>query len=236
MDTEQQSRFKKFWKGFWGQFHRSEKVFGTCLILIAASLSIIHHTMPLFGKHLAFLHVSDIATILFGFTDGMLSLIGLIAIFISLNTQHRIEKCRELYWEMIVMENSNPYEFSKRFQKSLWLFSKILNNKESLVLKASTGVRWTIIFVLVIWSLFVGLTDCGDGDRYTYLENTAIWIGLIFSVFTFLFLFNLLGQMNDLTNIASDVPTVKNLLTVSKQSEVENIYLAATTAKLSCKK
>ncbi|BCC60818.1 hypothetical protein OCD85_01220 [Bacillus pacificus] len=39
-------------------------------------------------------------TIIFGLTAGILGLVGLLAIFISLNSQHNIQKARELYWQL----------------------------------------------------------------------------------------------------------------------------------------
>ncbi len=46
-------------------------------------------------------HTSDVLAIMFGLTGTIIALVGLIALFISLNTQHILQKCRELYWEMV---------------------------------------------------------------------------------------------------------------------------------------
>lgn len=66
-------------------------------------------------------HSSDMIAIVFGLTGSIMALVGLIAIFVSLNTQHNLQKCRELYWEMVSMsykeetyENLNRKKAAKR--------------------------------------------------------------------------------------------------------------------------
>ncbi|MEH7308031.1 hypothetical protein [Neobacillus drentensis] len=96
-------------------------------------------------------------TVLFGVTGAIISLMGLIAIFVSLSSQHKIEKCRELYWEMLelkLQELSNR----KALRKLLYMYGNVFYSSENFVKDVTNLSRASILFVVVSWSLFMGLT------------------------------------------------------------------------------
>lgn len=96
-------------------------------------------------------------------TGAVLSLMGLIAIFISLNTQHNIQRCRQLYWEMVDTKNkfkldivSRANELRRLINNYSVAFSPGTNFIGKIILIAQVTiwfviVTWTIIFVLSYW-------------------------------------------------------------------------------------
>ncbi|MFP3668960.1 hypothetical protein SB717_27870 [Priestia sp. SIMBA_032] len=77
-------------------------------------------------------HTSDVLAIMFGLTGTIIALVGLIALFISLNTQHILQKCRELYWEMVSI--SYKEEIYDNFQNRERHYKELseLDNENSL--------------------------------------------------------------------------------------------------------
>ena len=72
-----------------------------------------------------------ILTILFGLSSGILALVGLVSIFISINNQHKIQKARELIWEIMVLpsEKNNTNHIGKKLFNKLWMYKDLTSDK-----------------------------------------------------------------------------------------------------------
>ncbi|WP_428912041.1 hypothetical protein [Niallia sp. Krafla_26] len=168
--------------------------------------------------------LGNITSIMFGVTSGILSLMGLVAIFVSLNSQHKIQKCREIYWEIIEIQGNydlNIYEISEKMTNKIWLYSKVFNSEEKFIKYVIWVSQFTIVLVILLWSLIVAFIDG------TYLENTLIWISYISGTIILLLFFNILGKLKRGTHIG-ELPEVNDILDISKEGEhgIRSIFLA----------
>ncbi|OXS74232.1 hypothetical protein [Domibacillus enclensis] len=161
--------------------------------------------------------------ILLGVTGGVISLIGLIAIFVSLNSQHKIQKCREIYWECIdIMQEKKPVlEMSdilnKKFRKYANIYESAKDFDKSIVFGSKTG----IIIVLIVWACLIGIrTDLAP-------ENKIMLNIFLIPIFVVILIFHrILGSLNDLS-IIGKLNSTPNLLTINRDDDFRNILLAA---------
>lgn len=163
-------------------------------------------------------------SLIFGVTSGILSLMGLVAIFVSLNSQHKIQKCRELYWEIIENQGNydlSIYEISEKMTNKIWLYSKIYNSEEKFIKYVILVSQFTIILVIWLWALIVAFID---GN---YLENTLIWISYISGTVILLLFFNILGKLKRGAHIG-ELPEIKDIFDISKEKEhgIRSVLLA----------
>lgn len=143
---------------------------------------------------------TDPSGLLFGVTGGILSLIGLIAIFVSINSQHKIEKCREIMWEFHEILDSIEDKFEIPHNKTFELYRKLLSYKrvytpEIFVSKVIIAARFSIVCVLLMWCLYVGIVDAA-------FVNFFMWIVLVIGGVILLIFYYILGRLNDFERIS----------------------------------
>ncbi|PFU24520.1 hypothetical protein [Bacillus cereus] len=84
--------------------YKEESIAGFIMFFLSSSIVILQNlklgSMDSFFKFTE-LQIGSLATIIFGISAGILSLMGLVAIFVSMNSQHKIQKVREIYWDML---------------------------------------------------------------------------------------------------------------------------------------
>ena len=97
-------------------------------------------------------HSGALITILFGFTSGVIALVGLIAIFVSLNSQQNLQKCRELYWNMSSMSIRDDFT---DFYETFSLYKSIFEEgpKEKFTKQIITTARLSILAVICVWGI-----------------------------------------------------------------------------------
>jgi hypothetical protein len=102
-------------------------------------------------------HPDLILNILFGITGGLLALVGLIAIFISINSQQNLERAKEILWNLQSFEIDFPDNNNNRSKKFGWF----INHYNDLV-KENYSIRKiiniaiaSIIFVGISWPTFI---------------------------------------------------------------------------------
>lgn len=61
-----------------------------------------------------------ILNLLFGITGGLLTLVGLISIFVTLNTQHNIQRAKEILWSLQSLEIDFPDNNETKAKKFGW--------------------------------------------------------------------------------------------------------------------
>ncbi|MBT2716597.1 hypothetical protein [Bacillus sp. ISL-57] len=174
--------------------------------------------------------IGDIVTIIFGISGGVLALIGLIAIFISINSQHKIQKCRELYWEIIKLsfEKSNPITLSNEMTNLLWQYSKIsANDDEDFINKIIKGSQKTIIYVLIVWTSFIPFAIV----NYLVMGALIIVIGYVGGVMVLIFFHNILGRLNNLTDIGM-LKETKEILDIKTNNDFQSLLLLVDNIKL----
>lgn len=158
--------------------------------------------------------IANVAAILFGVTSGLLTLVGLTAIFISINTQHTIDRSREYLWD--IHKELLPYQeinwtrdLMNNHYKALWSYHETIQRNGSL--KSIVYLTaWVVMFVAVAWLLFAlyYMPILPIFDRYFILIITIISIVIMF--FFLLAIFQLINVKK-----LGRLPRVSEILNVS---------------------
>jgi hypothetical protein len=120
---------------------------------------------------------SDVLTIIFGITGGLLTIVGLISIFVSLNTQHSVEKIKDL---LIEMKGSSYAEADmSNFYKDYLSYKEIL--KEGIPEKVTKRIIRLAIFSLAIVLIFWILTSLFYMNIFIFFLTT--FSGIIIVIF-----------------------------------------------------
>lgn len=147
---------------------------------------------------------------------------GLVAIFISVNSQHSVQKCKELLVDlasMVFIEQSYGENAKKQIEKIFASYA--IYSKKGFTSKLS--VVFAIITLIIISAIWANIIYYSP-NLYSY-----IWVGLSIMVLflliiSFLFLFSI-RQLGGL-------PKKNLLLDADKKTEVNTIGLAAMTIQL----
>jgi uncharacterized membrane protein len=153
-------------------------------------------------------NTGEVLTIVFGITSGLLTMVGLIAIFISLNTQQIMEKLRSEWWllrelsdeaEQLLLDIEQGHHFDKKYLKelflrlnrSLWNYEAVYNEKSSFmnsVIAVSLIILGSVIF-LWAWAMryFYLSESLSSSDYNLSLTSTLIGCSLLFIFGVFLF-------------------------------------------------
>lgn len=160
-----------------------------------------------------------------GVTGGVISLIGLIAIFVSLNSQHKIQKCREIYWECIdiIQENSSCFKIGEELKRKLQKYANVYESAKELDRSIVFGSRTGIIIVLIIWASLIGIRNDLSVANEIMLNLFLIPIFIVILIF-----YRILGNLNNLA-IIGKLKSTRELLTVEGKHDLRNVLLASNT-------
>jgi hypothetical protein len=156
----------------------------------------------------------DASSIVYGVTGGVLSLMGLLSIFVSINSQHRIEKARELSWILVDLPNEqddNRVNISYNMSKNLRKYMTVTDGKDLFVLTVTKVSQWTIIFVCCVWSIYISLTT------EKHFDAILLSIVNIFGIFILLCFYGILRNLTKIDFIGEN-PNSHTLLD-SKQAK-----------------
>ena len=185
-------------------------IIGLLCTLIIISIWIINHYYP--NCSIFQLNGSNSATIVFGITGGILSLLGLLSIFVSITTQQNIEKCREIQWELEQLKDENSIEvdnnkrflnISKEYARLLNSYIRIMYEKEGfipIIIKAS---RIAIYFVIIMWTASAAFYNFQDssGKQLTFMAKfidiVIIFFSTSFGLVILLKFSNILSKLNN---------------------------------------
>lgn len=169
-------------------------------------------------EKLVLFHQSDVLTIVFGVTAGLFTLVGFSTIFISMNSQHKIEKAREFLWEI----GNIPYKYTKynddRIGKETYhlysLYNSILNSKDKTMRNLITFVKGIFIFIAFSW-----ISTCVFLMNEFHIAE-LIYVSLIIIVaICFLYLFyRFISKLCNITELAG-LPKYEDLLDLSKENK-----------------
>lgn len=215
-------RVKEFIK-----IEKFELIFFSMCFLVAIILSQFKPFFP--ARVLELFKAGDVKDVVGAITGGILSLTGLVAIFVSINVQHRIEKTREIYWNMIrehKMEE-DPFRLSRKMELLLFEYANIFR-VENYIKTVITGTKCAIGFVAMIWSLFIGL------HYHSLTEYTLAWIALVGGLFILAFFHSVLERLNNPSAI-TELPETDKLLdakhSFQEKLKVHTLLLAATNLR-----
>ncbi|WP_263703491.1 hypothetical protein [Bacillus thuringiensis] len=128
-----------------------------------------------------FLTKSDLIAFTFGLSCCVFTLIGLVAIYISINTQHVIQKCREILWELIgMLQDETDFKTAReKIRKNYWMYSEILGKKDF-----SNIVVYSVIIILILAAyIWINLVAYLKKSVSLNTELTKIelysWMGII---------------------------------------------------------
>lgn len=163
----------------------------------------------------------DLLTIIFGLTSGVLTLVGLTAIFVSINSQHNIQKGRELIWGIMslpleIKDYTDPQN-ANRLCKYYWLYKDIINTSGDFTKRIILLSQFAIGGVCILW-----MTILFFNFDIVYI------IAIAFSIIILIGFIVVLGNLNNITQIAS-LPPYDNLLNADSNLEV-NIHIPALAA------
>lgn len=155
-----------------------------------------------------------ILSILLSFTSGILSLVGLMSIFISMNSQHNVQRSREILWSLA----SLPYQkglflekgdIGKEVFRKYILYEQILNEKHDFSRIIIGFAQIALGFCVLVWTTLA--FEHLALDR-TLLEKGFLISGLLVTVlFVTYFVFKILGDLKSTSKVGK-LPTVPEII------------------------
>ncbi len=181
----------------------------------------------------------EIISVVFNISTSTLTLVSLVTIFVSINGQHRIQRCREILWELMEL----PYQcwndrghFEYKFSLEQGIRQRFLAYKE--VLNSGRIFNYIIVFfsfvIITVVSSMITATITGLGlgyfknvDGVTFIYH-AIRIGVVMMLaFGILIL-----SLSRITLIAS-LPSIEDLIdTDMMKTGIASILFAAITMRV----
>ncbi|MET3321034.1 UNVERIFIED_ORG: hypothetical protein ABIC97_004135 [Peribacillus simplex] len=182
----------------------------------------------------------DIGSTLFGVTSAILSLMGLIAIFVSLNTQHNIQRCREIYWEMtdLPLRYRDSYrEMGFELRRLLHNYSIALTPSNQFTQKVITISKATIVTVIVLWTFYAisYYFDDFNNENSNYLlayEHVLFLSSIIAGTGILLMFFNVIEQLKDIKQIDDKLEDIGQFFNVNNNLFVPTLALVANEIEL----
>lgn len=168
----------------------------------------------------------------FAITASVITLVGLIVIYLSINVQHAIQRSRELYWEIIgytYEEQDERYfkEIRGKVRKNIELYKHTLtlNLLNKLVVLIAII---SIVTVLIIWWHYFFYISKMNVNRLqlVYAEWYLIAITII------LMLFSVILYIITKPYLLGNLKKVENMLDGTKKTELTTISIAAYSIEL----
>ncbi|MFD0673065.1 hypothetical protein [Cohnella sp. GCM10027633] len=165
-----------------------------------------------------------IASVLFGVTGGLLSLVGFITIFISINSQHVIEKARD------TLSDLKGYTYHQTMTENPVRHIERLLNKYRSTTENGTNTKISVFLTIGVilsvgsaWWVFLWYEKSRLSENdFTFLLWTMIGATLIFMLFLYL-IFRLLNLKR-----LGNVPSVDELM------DTTNTYVFGSPLAISC--
>ena len=167
--------------------------------------------------------------------SGILSLVGLISIFISMNSAHNVQRSREILWSIFTLPYKKNLFLDKGaigqeiFRKYI-LYEQIINEKNRFLIHIITFSQVVLAFSILIWTTIVLNLSMMN---YSPFDIVALLFGLFLSIcFLLYFMFRILGDLKSISKVGQ-LPTVDELLDANLLTIDSNIItLAAVSSRL----
>ncbi|QOR65796.1 hypothetical protein IM538_18600 [Cytobacillus suaedae] len=165
---------------------------------------------------------ANIITITFGLISGVLTLVGLLSIFISLNTQQNVQRCREILW------NLKGETSDKEIVKNLELYSDIFIDNNNFTQKVINRTALTLVIVCVIIIIEnILLMNSLKTHEFHFILLVSLLIVGVFFIF-----YRMLSNLKSISK-AYNLPKLSSLLDTNEDTKgVDTLMLSARTMKL----
>lgn len=173
--------------------------------------------------------LSEHISIIFGLTSGVLTLLGLIAIFVSLNSQHNVQKARETIWELMkyplkLDEFNSNVEKQRKIREELnyhlFIYENIMSGGKDFTSKIIQISKMIIWIVCILWLSSLIFIE-NNSTQFSY-----ILISTILAVFVMLTFIWILTKLKNIPQI-SKLPNYNELLDCNNHSTNLNILTLA---------
>ncbi|ADU29386.1 hypothetical protein [Evansella cellulosilytica] len=180
--------------------------------------------------------VSDFIMIILAISTGLLTLVGLISIYISINLQHRIEKAQELLWDLNELSYPiKPKEYlGYTIIQRLTTYRQIRDKQDDITLKIAKLARNSIYSVSSIWAFII---------LFSYLLlDVKLWLFLIvLGGIVIFFMIKYAETLNMFKGIFNkvkrkEIPTYDDLLNVDIDTDLFTLGLASNNLELCVEK
>jgi hypothetical protein len=168
-------------------------------------------------------------TIILSFISGIFSLVGLMSIFISMNSQHNVQRSRELLWDLAAL----PYKkniftekgaIGKEVFRKFMLYEQILNEKHDFSHIIIRFAQIALGFCVLVWSTMA--IDHMENDR-PFKEKIYLICGLLLSLsFALYFIFKILGDLKGTSKVGR-LPTVPEIIDADRVNQGLNVVTLA---------
>ena len=173
--------------------------------------------------------------LLLAINTGIMSLVGLTTIFISMNSQHNVQRGREILWSIFTL----PYKMDLFLEKGAIgqevfrkyiLYEQIINEKNSFLINVITFSQMVLAFSGLIWTTIVLNLLRMD---LSPLDRGVLLFGLFLSLcFLLYFILRILGNLKSISKVGQ-LPTVEELLDANLLTINSNVItLAAVSSRL----
>lgn len=175
---------------------------------------------------------SEVITIIFGLTSGILTLVGLASIFISLNSQHKTQYVREILWDLISLPyNFNDYDktiITKKLFNKIWLYKDITEQRSDFTKIILNITKSSLLIIIFIWTFLLLFLF----QRFYLVDFAYVTASIILSSGILLGFIYVLSQINNITKIGN-LPSVAEILDAScMETGVNTLTLAAMSIRL----
>lgn len=172
-------------------------------------------------------------TILLSFGTGILSLVGLMSIFISMNSQHNVQRSREILWTLAAL----PYEknlfhekgtIGKEVFRSFILYEQIINQKHGFSKIIIQFVQYALGFCILIWTTMGFSLIMSERPLF---EKAFIFSGWLLTVsFTLYFILKIFEELKSTSKVGR-LPTVEEIVDADRVNlGVSVVTLAAISS------
>jgi len=177
----------------------------------------------------------DTIGLLLAINTGILSLVGLTSIFISMNSQHNVQRSREILWSIFTL----PYKknlfleqgtIGQEAFRNYILYEQIINEKNSFLNNVITFSQMVLAFSGLIWTTIV-LNILRKSLSAT--DRGVLLFGLFLAIcFLLYFIFKILDNLKSISKVGQ-LPTVEELLDADSLTINSNVItLAAVSSRL----
>ncbi|MGC7870075.1 hypothetical protein ACPUYX_00935 [Desulfosporosinus sp. SYSU MS00001] len=173
--------------------------------------------------------------LLLAINSGILSVVGLITIFISMNSQHSVQYSREILWGIFTLPYRKNLFLDKQaigqevFRKFI-LYEQIIKDKNAFLIKIITFSQMVLTFSIIIWTTIVLNLLIGNPSL---TDKIILLLGLSLALcFIFYFIIKILGDLKNVSKVGQ-LPTVEELLDADFLANNLNVItLAAVSSRL----
>lgn len=151
------------------------------------------------------------STVIFGITSGLLSLVGLIAIYVTINSQQNIQKAKEYIWELKAL-NKDKLADKGSFERLEWILTHYGDlHKSDAPIKIVVALAVIVIaYCGTVWLVYILQSINSINNLLFYITAGGVLILILFILI-------LISLTN--TSFIGNLPTANKLLRLDSKTE-----------------